>query len=217
MALTIIEKIDKWFNPYKYEGLEALIAYKTPSNRVKGKTAQEVVDSNVTVLHLETQEQPFSVSEAVLKLNEEPFDNGLYFHNHSFHQLATKYNRGACMRYQARNATKRKKLRKNMLIYPKNVEVYDATHLQPIVFHGTDDNPKLLVGWDSNQNRVDMRLFEAEVIKINTKQPIIWYVSIELLNDFSCDWHSIVYSIDGEMLLEKSFHDPSNFKWQLEG
>ena len=47
MAYTIFQKIDKWFNPYKYsnEGMLALEMQQNPRKRNKGRTAQEMVDN----------------------------------------------------------------------------------------------------------------------------------------------------------------------------
>lgn len=215
MSLTIFQYIDRWFNPWKYdnEAFEAIEAYKNPSKRTKGKTAQEVVDSNFTALRLRDQDKPFTAGEGVVLLKDEPWDNGLYHHDFDVHQVMTKYDTNSGKRYQARNGSKRKKIKDKLLLYPKKVEVFDMTHVQNIGFHGTDDDIKMLVGWDSNQNRQDMRKFEEKVIEINKQQPIYWYVSIELQSDFSAIWKSEVYNIDGEILLEQTFHDSSSFRW----
>lgn len=215
MSLTVLQKVDRWFNPWKYdnEAIQVLIAHKNPSQKIKGKTAQEVVDSHSLAVNLSTQKAPFNAESAISSLKQEPFDNGLYFHDFDHHQVVVKYDRQAGNRYQARNGYKRKKMK--LLIEPKGVKVFDKAHIHPVAFHGSDDDNRMLVGWDSNQNRKDMRLFEQEVAELNKKEPIIWYVSIDFQNktDFSAVWLSQVYNLDGQLLLEQTFHDKSKFKW----
>lgn len=207
--------IDRWFNPYKYgdEALGAIESYKNPSKRNKDKTAQEVVDSGQIALNIKDMPNVFNPIEAMVALKDEPFDNGLYHHDWEHHQLVIKYDKGTGKRYQARNHLLRRKMTKDLLIFPKRVKVYDKTHLHNIGFHGSDNDKRIIIGWDSRQNQQDMRLFEDEVIKINKKEPIYWYVSIELQSDFTAKWYSKIYNLDGQLLLEREFHDISKFSW----
>lgn len=213
--MDIIRVIDKWLNPYKYgdEATEAIEGFKNPSKKTKGKTAQQVVDSGKIALTIKDLPQPFSAVEAMIELKDEPFDNGVFHHDWEKHQLCIKYEKGTGKRYQARSEKLRRKMKKDLTIYPKEVKVYDKTHLHNIGFHGSDNDPRIIIGWDSKQNQQDMRFFEEKVIKANREQPIYWYVSIEIQNDFSAKWYSKVYDMDGQLLLEQVFHDKSKFYW----
>lgn len=214
MSLTILEKIDKFFNPWKYdnEAFETIEAYKTPRNRTIGIAAQEIVDSDILGINLEVQKEPFDVVQAINVLAKEPPDNGLYYHDLDVHQVAVKFKPLSFKRYQARSDKARRKLKP--ILYPK-VESYDKTHVIPVGYHGSENDIRLLVGWDRKQNQQDMRLFEDDIKKINKKKGFIWYTSITLQNqsDFSAIWKTTIVDETGEILLEKTFHDTSSFKW----
>lgn len=219
MAYTIFQKIDKWFNPYKYsnEGMLALEMQQNPRKRNKGRTAQEIVDNKELLgVNFLPQKQSFNITEAIQKLQELPFDNALYYHDLDVHILATKYDTNSSKRYQARSQKQRRKLKKNLLIYPRDVDIFDMTHIQAVGFHGIEDREEMLVGWNSRQNQQDMRIFEEGISFINSTQPIIWYTIIEFQNktDYSAIWNTKITSLDGEILTEKSFHDTSNFVWK---
>lgn len=215
--LSLFQRVDRWLNPYLYGtvAMQVIDNYKNPSQKTKGMTKQEVVDSDITALNIQRQLKPFTASESIVALENEPFDNGWYFHNDRYHQLTVKYDKGSGKRYQARNGGKRQKIKKDLLLFPK-VPSYDMTHLHNVGFHGSDSDLRLLVGWNSDQNRKSMRLFEEEIVALNQKKPIFWYVSIELQDDYSAKWNSVVYDLDGVVVLEKSFHDTANFKWFIE-
>ena len=104
--------------------------------------------------------------------------------------------------------TKRSRYKKHLKIYPKNVARYDLTHINSIGFHGDET---FCIGFDSRLNQEDMNRFEEKVRTINNKQPIYWFTDIQLQEDYST-----IVSLDGEILLQETFHDRSNFHWEIE-
>src|SRR5699024_12125259 len=52
------------------------------------------------------------------------------------------------------------------LIYPRDQgKPFDRTHLLPIGYHGSENDERLLVGWDSDANRGPFRSEERRVGK----------------------------------------------------
>jgi hypothetical protein len=208
-------KVDLWFNPYKYneEGIKALYDHNNPKEKVKGLSKQQIVDSNMIALKIATVSKPIDLPSGIAILENKPFDNGIYYHNERYHQYLIKYDKGSGKRYQARNGNKRSRYRKKLKIYPKNVETYDLTHINSIGFHGDET---FCIGFDSRLNREDMNRFEEKVRTINNEQPIYWFADIQLQEDFSVIWVATIVSLDGEILLQETFHDRSNFYWEIE-
>jgi hypothetical protein len=211
----ILLKIDLWFNPYKYDeaGIDALNAFHNPKERVKGMTRQAVVDSDMIALKIDTVDKPIVLSEGIAQLGSKPFDNGIYFHNEQYHQFLIKYDTKSGKRYQARNGNKRRNSKKGLKIYPKNVEKYDLTHINSIGFHGDET---FCIGFDSRLNQDDMNRFEEKVRSVNNKQPIYWFVDIQRQPDYSVVWRATIVTLDGEILLQETFHDRSNFYWEID-
>ena len=100
-----------------------------------------------------------------------------------------------------------------MKIYPKGVARYDLTHINSIGFHGDET---FCIGFDSKLNQDDMNKFEEKVRAVNNKQPIYWFTDIQLQEDYSALWVATIVSLDGEILLQETFHDRSNFHWEIE-
>ena len=61
-----------------------------------------------------------------------------------------------------------------------------------------------------------MNRFEEKVRTINNEQAIYWFADIQLQEDFSVIWVATIVSLDGEILLQETFHDRSNFYWEIE-
>ena len=61
-----------------------------------------------------------------------------------------------------------------------------------------------------------MNRFEEKVRAINNKQPIYWFTNIQLQPDYSVVWQAQILSLDGDILLEETFYDHSDFYWEIE-
>ena len=211
----LLLRIDLWFNPYKYdeEGKKVLLAFNNPKERVKGMTKQEVVNSDIIALRIGAVNEPIELGAGINLLANKPYDNGIYFHDAKHHQFLIKYDAKSGKRYQARNGNKRSRYKKHLKIYPKNVERYDLTHINSIGFHGDET---FCIGFDSKLNQENMNRFEEKVRAVNNKQPIYWFTNIQLQSDYSVVWQAQILSLDGDVLLEETFHDHSDFYWEIE-
>lgn len=92
-------------------------------------------------------------------------------------------------RYKARSSAERKKLKP--FLYPNQGKAYDRTHLIPIGYHGSESDQWLLVGWDSDQNRNDLKEFEKAVKKLDF--PIFWYTEVRK-ESYGASWHYRIYN-----------------------
>lgn len=112
----------------------------------------------------------------VQELTELPYPgHSWYYHNSTTHQLLTHVIPGRGFLYTNRSDTHRKNLKP--LIYPKDhPKPFDRTHLIPFGYHGVEDDPRLLIGWDSEQNRGAMNTYEKKQKK--RKRPFYWLVEV---------------------------------------
>lgn len=107
---------------------------------------------------------------------KKPDGNKIFcYHDAKVMQVFAHFERGQGFDHQKRDDAARKQL--EPLIYPKGVQ-YDRTHLIPIGYHGSENDKRLLVGWDSSQNRNEMADFEKRAKALNKKVPIWWLTSI---------------------------------------
>ena len=91
-------------------------------------------------------------------------------------------------RFPERDDSERKRLKPRM--YPTDRQ-FDRTHLIPIGYHGSESADRLLVGWDSFQNRKDMLAFEKAAKALPF--PIYWLTSINRTPK-GANWHYRVYN-----------------------
>ncbi|EKR9302822.1 hypothetical protein P9705_001263 [Enterococcus faecalis] len=201
----IIAKFLRWLMPYKY------LDEPSPKNIKKSKlTAKERLESGLLGVEVITINSTMSAKEARDRLLTSSYDRAYYAHSINNHQLAVKFKSNSAKRYQYRSDKHRKML--NPIIYP-DVKVFDKTHIIPIGYHGSESDSRLLVGFSSQINRKDLRIFESKVAKINKQKEVLWFVNIEKQEDCSAEWRSIVWDAEGTVLLEGCWHDKSKFSW----
>ena len=116
--------------------------------------------------------------------------------------------------YQGRNDGARKKLKP--LVFPDpNAwgKPFDRTHLIPVGFHGSESDSRLLIGWDSDQNRGPFNDFEKKQKKL--KHPIYWLASVTRLKG-GARWEYKIYNADtGELVDELTEHMKCPFVWRI--
>lgn len=151
---------------------------------VVGAKKTDGVASNIMVAKISKPLASFSNSNLPAQA---PFDKIYYYHDERRHEVVCKFDKGAGFRYPSRSDRERKKLKPT--IYPKGVQ-YDRTHLIPIGYHGSENSPILLVGWDSQQNRGPLAEFEKKIKR--AKYPIFWHTVIERTNNGAV-WHYRIY------------------------
>lgn len=134
-----------------------------------------------------------------------------YFHDRNYHQIAVKFEPKSAWRFYERDDLARKKLKP--LLYPKADRPFDRTHVIPIGFHGSENDNRLLVGFNSDINRHALNEFEKRVKRINETKTVLWFVSIEKQADGSALWHAEVWDRHGKTLMSRKFHDKDVFVW----
>lgn len=157
--------------------------------------------------------EPFDEDDAFETISKSASNLAYFYHDDNYHQIAVKFKKGSRKaHYQKRDDVARKQLKP--LLYPNANQPFDRTHIIPIGYHGSENDNRLLVGFNSKLNRKDLRDFEIEVSKFNDKMTVLWFVSIDKQPDTSAIWYATVWDEKGKILLEDSFHDRDPFTWK---
>lgn len=223
----IYYKADKWLRPYRYhfenEAFEnAKSKGKRKKQKIKGrmnyklnheeeKAKKEFLKTGGIGIELVTINKELNNNDALNRLLRSNSQMAYYFHDEQQHQIAVKFDAGSSAKYHVRNDTKRKGL--DPIIEHKKKDKGDKTHLIPIGFHGSDSDERLLVRFDSNINRIDLRKEEEYIAKINKKETIMWFVDIIKQSDDTAIWNMIVWDESCNIISQKSFHDKNKFNW----
>lgn len=117
------------------------------------------------------------------------------YHDKSKHQVLGHFAPRAGFKYgkDTRNNNKRKQL--YPIVFPKYGEKvpFDRTHLIPFGYHNSENDMRLLIGWDSWQNRNPLNEWEKRA-KLH-EQNIYWLASIERTKD-GAEWHYQIFDED---------------------
>lgn len=98
-----------------------------------------------------------------------------FYHDGSVHELFSHLLPGSARNFSGRRDDARKRLKP--LIKPMYDSVpFDRTHLLPFGYHGVESDARLLIGWDREQNRKGMRLFEDRQKRRSV--PIYWLARV---------------------------------------
>ncbi|MGJ0146877.1 hypothetical protein ACR56S_04345 [Staphylococcus hominis] len=155
--------------------------------------------------------EPFDKKEAFDTMKKSTSNLAYSYHDGDYHQIAVKFKPHSMkVHYKTRDNAARKELEPKL--YPKDVQ-FDRTHVIPIGYHGSENDSRLLVGFDSKINRLDLKSFEDRVAYFNRKQTILWFVSIDRQDDNTAIWNAIVWDEKGSVLIETSLHDRHKFAW----
>lgn len=98
-----------------------------------------------------------------------------YYHSASRHQVYAHLAQGSGYTHKS---GERSNLDRSMLkpvLYPIG-QKYDRTHLIPFGYHGSESDPRLVIGWNAFQNRNEMSDFEQKQKKL--KQDIYWLTDV---------------------------------------
>lgn len=149
--------------------------------------------------------------DALNRLNISQSEIAYYCHEDNHHQIAVKFNKGSAWKYHARNESKRKQLKP--IIEHRKKGKGDKTHLIPVGFHGSENDERLLVRFDSKINKGALKKAEEYISNINMKEPILWFVDIEKQDDETAIWYMTVWDDKHNILIQQSFHDYNKFIW----
>lgn len=183
-----------------FAGLERLKQHK-PIGKKK-KLGIEMIDMSAEMDN----------DQALDMLSQSDAGVGFYWHDLNSHQVAIKFEKNSIKNeHKLRDNVARRQLKP--LLYPKQEDHFDRTHVIPIGYHGSENDKRLLVGFNSKINQVYLKNFEDKVSVMNKDHAILWFVDIKRQKDKSAKWNTIVWNEKGEKLIERTFHDKHEFVW----
>lgn len=154
---------------------------------------------------------PKSLDNAI-KLKTKPKKNRIWvYHDKDRHQLFAHLDVKSGFKCKTRND----ELRRNMIpwIKPKVKKKYDRTHVLPIGYHGSDGDPRLIIGWDSEHNQNELKNFEFRNKKRD--EPIYWFTDIRK-DKYGATWSYKIYLVKTKKLIDSLTlrMDKTQFMWR---
>ncbi|MEX2935953.1 hypothetical protein [Staphylococcus saprophyticus] len=223
----IYYNIDKWIRPYAYVNEDQVIVTveakkKRKKKKMNGrkkpklspeeeKAKNEFLKTGAIGIELVTVSSVMTENDALNRLAVSNYQVAYYCHEGNHHQIAVKFNKGSAWKYHARNEYKRKQLKP--IIEHKKQGHGDKTHLIPVGFHGSENDERLLVRFDSKINKGALKKEEEYVSNINMDEPILWFVDIIKQDDDTAIWNMTVWDEKNQIITQKSFHDYNKFRW----
>lgn len=122
-----------------------------------------------------------------------------YYHDRTKHQTWAHVGPRDGYRTLTRDGAARKRLRP--LIFPRINKPYDRTHVLPIGYHGSENDPRLVVGWDSKQNRNELNEFEQR--QKHRPNELLWLTDIRRTKNGAA-WRYLVYDANTRELLDST-------------
>ena len=133
------------------------------------------------------------------------------YHDENHHQMFAHLGKGTGNVCKTRND----ELRRNMTpwIRPRIKKKFDRTHVLPIGYHGSDGDPRLIIGWDSNHNQNELKNFEFKQKKRN--ENIFWLTDVRKTK-YGAIWNYKIYSTSTNKLLDSLTlrMDKTQFMWR---
>lgn len=88
----------------------------------------------------------------------------------------------------------------------------DRTHLIPFTAIGVDNNPGVMIDYDSWLNRNPMQQFEDRMLKINEHRTITWITSI-YGSSRGLNWKYLIYDTHTDKLIDKAHWIDDRWKY----
>lgn len=202
--------VNKWFRPYwnpkppKPKNNKKVVKKVNKSDDVK----RAIIMNKELIMPVLPYPKPL---DKAINFKKKPSPNKIwYFHDSNKHQIFAYLPKGSgYLNDKGRSDSERRKLKP--LIYPLDNGRFDRTHILPIGYHGSENDKRLVIGWDSEQNRNELNKFEQR--NKARKEDIYWLTSIER-TDFGARWIYKVYSVNTLELLDSlSITMICKFKW----
>ena len=130
-----------------------------------------------------------------------------YYHDRTHHQ--TWAHVAPRSGYRATRRDNAARHRGRPIIYPRQGKPFDRTHVLPIGYHGSENDPRLVIGWDSNQNRHELNEFEQR----QKKRPneLLWLTDVRRTK-YGAAWRYLVYDAKTRDLLDQTVVKMGNEK-----
>lgn len=216
--------IRQWFQPYyRYYG-----ATKAPTRKKKKHTAPSRKQPSTHKSSKKTNGGAGASSKAQapkfrIMNYPKPLDNVMefkkkpslgaawFYHDENVHQIVAHLAPGSGYTFRERDDAARGRLKP--LIYPRDQgKPFDRTHLLPIGYHGSENDERLLVGWDSDANRGPFMHFESK--QKRRKVPIYWLTFITKTKR-GARWSFMIYDAVSLQLIDELHHEMRNkFTWK---
>lgn len=219
--MGIIKAIHRWLEPYKYDN-EIPKPLKQRTDKKKRVKVSKITKNDKKPTELDAVNRG-EIGVKIITLNNEmtpdiAFDKmdksashiAYYYHSSTKHQIAARFEPKSGFRYYKRNDIKRKNFKP--MIYNK-YSASDKTHLIPVGFHGSENDPRLLIGWSRKINRGGIKRHEEQVTNINKEYSIYWFVDVEKMTNGGAKWTSTVWFEDGSIVDKKKFYDNDKYHW----
>lgn len=88
----------------------------------------------------------------------------------------------------------------------------DRTHLIPFTAIGIDNNPGIMIDYDSWLNRNPMQQFEDKILKLNEYRTITWITSV-YGNQNGLNWKYLIYDTHSDKLIDKAHWVDDRWKY----
>lgn len=132
------------------------------------------------------------------------------YHDSTRHQVAAHLGPGTGYKFRERSDVERRKLKPS--VFPIQNVPFDRTHLIPIGYHGSENDHRLLIGWESEANRNQFNDFEQK--QKARKQPILWTVFVTKTAE-GATWDYTVYDSVSMKKLDHLTHKMvGEFAWK---
>lgn len=192
--------IRRWFQPYYRETSPAPSKKSRKSKPKKRKASAKPQQATFVPVKIVDYPNPLT---NVMQFKKKPSRNRIWcYHDKNVHQIVAHFTPGSGLIFKTRDNAARRELKP--LIFPTNKGAFDRTHLIPIGYHGSENDPRLLVGWDSDANRKQFNDFEQ--VQKRRKNPVYWLTFITR-KPWGARWHYMVYDVKTEQLLDELVHD----------
>lgn len=225
--MNVFEKIGRWLTPYKYTFDEVVEIETKEKNRKKRKVVKnrrpilaekeqkelsDLLERGEIGIDVILINQEMTKEAALDRLMKSATHNAYFIHTEKHHQLAVKFEKGSAWRFYERSNNRRAKLKP--LVQYREKGKSDKTHLIPIGFHGSENDERLLVDFDSKINRYDLKKFEEYISNANATDEVLWFVDIVRQDDETVVWKACVWDNQGHVIKEQEFHDKNKFIWR---
>ena len=113
------------------------------------------------------------------------------YHDKKRHQVFGHFLPQTGFKYKQRNNEERAKLK--AWIRPKNRGEFHRTHLIPFGYHGSESDPRLVIGWDASHNKNELNVFEQRAKAIG--RPIYWHADVRR-TQYGAAWRYTIYDVE---------------------
>lgn len=208
--MSLYVKIRTWFQPY----------YKPrPKNAVKTKELKVAPKVEVSVngdphIKISVKNVNASLANPMRYAKFMKGDSIWCYHDEKVFQVLGYFaaDRNAGWKYQERDDAARKQLEPIILITDNRKK--DRTHLIPIGYHGSENDNRLLVMWDSYQNQNEMADFEKLAKSYNKKHGIYWFTEIKRAKG-GLLWSYQIFNADTKVLWKRlDLQLPCKYVWR---